>query len=190
MQPKFRIKAFSLFTPLSSKASISDFENVYKEYYVRLYRYAFDFVNDIDTSKDIVSEVFSKLWKIYQNIDKDKLAKFLYVCVRNESMNYLRKQKGMDKYTQYCLAAFSEEDDSYLDNLDERLDEIYQVINTLPPKTQFVLEQCYMHQHTYKEVAAMMEITTDGVKKHITKAFSVLRHHFKSKSGSSFVKKE
>lgn len=164
---------------MSSKTSITDFENVYKEYYVRLYRYAFDFVNDIDTSKDIVSEVFSKLWKIYHHIDKSKLANFLYVCVRNESMNYLRKQKGMDKYTQYCQAAFSEEDDNYFDNLDERLDEIYQVIHTLPPKTQFVLEQCYMHQCTYKEVAAMMGITTDGVKKHITKAFSILRNHFK-----------
>lgn len=90
--------------------SISAFENVYKTYYIRMYHYAYGFVNDIDAGKDIVSDVFSKLWKDFHNIDMDKVSSYLYVCVRNESMNYLRKQKGMAKYVEYCKSAFSEED--------------------------------------------------------------------------------
>ncbi len=158
--------------------SISDFESVYKEYYIRLYHYAFDFVDDMDASKDIVSEVFSKLWKDYRHLDLGKLPSLLYVCVRNECMNHLRKRKGMDKYVEYCKAAFSEEDESYWQVMDDRLAEVAKVMDTMPPKTRFVLEQCYIEQHTYKEVAGMMGITTDGVKKHIVKAFSQLRSHF------------
>ena len=75
-----------------------------------MYHYAYGFVNDIDAGKDIVSDVFSKLWKDFHNIDMDKVSSYLYVCVRNESMNYLRKQKGMAKYVEYCKSAFSEED--------------------------------------------------------------------------------
>lgn len=161
--------------------TIADFENVYKTYYVRLYHYAFDFINDMDASKDVVSEVFSKLWKSFPHIDMDKIPNLLYVCVRNESMNYLRKQKGMNKYVEYCKAAFSEEDDNYWLAFDERITEIQKVIDTMPPKTQFVLEQCYIQGHTYKEVGAMMDITTNGVKKHITKAFSILRDYFHKK---------
>lgn len=162
-------------------STISDFECVYKEYYVRLYHYAYDFVNDTDASKDIVSEVFSKLWKNYRHLDKDKLPSFLYVCVRNESMNYLRKRRGMDKYVEYCKAAFSEEDESYWQIMDDRITEIGKVIDAMPSKTRFVIEQCYLEQHTYKEVAEMLDITTDGVKKHVVKAFSLLRNHFNIK---------
>lgn len=166
---------------MSKATSISEFEIVYKTYYVRMYRYAYNFVNDIDISKDIVSDVFSKIWRDFENLDKESISSYLYVCVRNESMNYLRKQKGMSKYIEYCKSAFSEEDESYWQSMDERLTEIGRVIDTMPPKTKFVLEQCYMNGHTYKEVAEMMEITTNGIKKHITKAFAMLRSHFKEK---------
>lgn len=63
-----------------------------------MYHYAYGFINDMDASKDVVSDVFSKLWKDFSDIDLDKVSSYLYVCVRNESMNYLRKQKGMAKY--------------------------------------------------------------------------------------------
>ena len=48
---------------LSKTNSISAFENVYKTYYIRMYHYAYGFINDMDASKDVVSDVFSKLWK-------------------------------------------------------------------------------------------------------------------------------
>lgn len=48
---------------MAYNTSVTDFENVYKEYYIRLYRYAFSFLDDADASKDIVADVFSKYWK-------------------------------------------------------------------------------------------------------------------------------
>lgn len=102
---------------LSKTNSISAFENVYKTYYIRMYHYAYGFINDMDASKDVVSDVFSKLWKDFSDIDLDKVSSYLYVCVRNESMNYLRKQKGMAKYVEYCKSAFSEEDENYWQNM-------------------------------------------------------------------------
>ena len=87
----------------------------------------------------------------------------------------------MDKYTEYCKASFSEEDDDYWQFMEERMDEIGAVIDTMPSKTRFVLEQCYFEEHTYKEVAEMLDISTNGVKKHIMKAFSMLRSHFQIK---------
>lgn len=166
---------------MSDITTIADFERIYKEYYIRLYRYAYGFVGNIDISKDIVSEVFTKLWKEHSKLSFEKLPNMLFICVRNESMNYLRKQKGMDKYTEYCKASFSEENDDYWQFMEERMDEIGAVIDTMPSKTRFVLEQCYFEEHTYKEVAEMLDISTNGVKKHIMKAFSMLRSHFQIK---------
>lgn len=158
--------------------SITEFEHLFKLYYTRLYLYANAFVDDIDVSKDIVSDVFSNLWKGNRPVADDRIKSYLYRSVRNGCMNYLRKQSGMDRYVQYCKASLTEEDENYWDNLNPRLEEMNRIIKEMTPKMRFVLEQCYLHEKSYKEVAAMMDISTDGVKCHIVRAFSLLRQHF------------
>ena len=48
----------------------------------------------------------------------------------------------------------------------------------MPPQRRFVLEQCFFHKKSYREVAAILGITTDGVKRHITTALRNLRDEF------------
>lgn len=162
-------------------ASISQFEGVYRKYYIRLCRYAWSFVNDMDAARDIVSDVFSDLWRERDRVEESTVSQYLYTIVRNRSLNFLRHEHGVEKYIEYCKAAEQFEDDEYLRDIDSRLEEIRRVIATMPVKTQHVLRQCYINGMSYKEVAAEMGITTDGVKKHITKAFSILRTHFNVK---------
>lgn len=166
-------------------ASISQFEVVYKQYYIRLCRYAWSFVDDMDAAKDVVSEVFLKFWNERESINLDTVGQYLYKAVRNQSLNWLRKEQGMQKYFEYCKAAETFEADMYLKNMDSRLDEMLRVIGTMPAKTQHVLRQCYVNGLSYKEVATELGITTDGVKKHITKAFALLRSHFNVKKNQS-----
>lgn len=161
--------------------SVSEFEQIYKDYYPRLYHYAYDFIEDTDASEDIVSEVFFHLWHERGSLKPDTLSSYLYVTVRNRCLNYLRHQKGKSAYEAYCRAAFSEEDDNYWQIMEERISEMRREIDKMPQKTCFVLEQCYLNGHTYREVGEMMGITDNGVKKHIVKAFAILREHFKVK---------
>ena len=59
----------------------------------------------------------------------------------------------------------------WLEAQEERIAEVNRVIDSMSVKTQRVLQECYFNNRTYKETAAMLGITPDGVKKHITKAF-------------------
>lgn len=161
--------------------SIQEFEGIYKHYYSRLYHYAYDFVDDEGASDDIVSEVFSTLWRERAHIRMESLTTYLFVSVRNKSLNYIRHQKSMLAYEAYCKASFTEEDENYWQTMDERIAEMKREIDKMSEKTRFVLEQCYLENHTYKEVAQMMGISTEGVKKHIVKAFAILRKHFNVK---------
>ena len=68
-----------------------EFEKLFCENYSRLYYFAYDFVEDIETSKDIVSEVFASIWKEKGRMDKDKILGYLYVSVRNQCFNHLKK---------------------------------------------------------------------------------------------------
>ena len=161
--------------------TITDFEQIFREYYVRLCRYAYSFVNDESVSEDIVSEVYSCLWRKREELEYSNISSYLYISVHNRSINYLRNLQGQNKFLERWKMVLATDNPSAQANLEERIAEMKKVIDQMAPKTRFVLEQCYMEGHSYQEVATMLSITTDGVKKHIVKAFAMLREHFNVK---------
>lgn len=153
-----------------------DFEELYRKYYLRLYYFAYDFVEDIDSSKDIVNEVFEAIWNNWQQIDMDRIGSYLYVSVRNHCVNYLRRNRPTVSYEQF-LNIISEEDTEYWLEMEELLQTIAREIDLLPPKTRHVFEECYLNDHTYQEAADILGITPSGIKKHIVKGLATLRQH-------------
>ncbi len=159
--------------------SPSQFEQVFREQYSRLYYYANDFVQDDEAARDIVSDVFTAVWNERGRMMATTLPAYLMTSVRNQSINYLRKNTGRESFepseAMASLMADSEED---LSTLNERLDKLQNTLNRLPEKTRFVIEECYYRDKKYSEVAHEMGITPDGVKKHVVKAFRLLRESF------------
>lgn len=167
--------------------STQEFKSIFHEYYSRLYYFAYDFVGDIEVSKDIVSDVFTKVWENRSNIQKDQFLGYLFISVRNNCLNYIRKQKNNNDYIEFCMEVVKEEGDDGWQNLEDRISEMTKVISEMSPRTRYILEECYYHHKKYKEVAEVLEITTDGVKKHVSKAFSILREHFNVKKAKDEV---
>ena len=156
-----------------------DFESIFKQQYTQLFYFAFDLTGDEEASKDLVSEVFATLWRKHEELKGDNLHGYLFICVRNRCFSYLKEQKGKQEFLDYCRTTFTEEDEDYWNDMEERIHDMDAVIATMPERTQFVLEHCYYHRLSYKEVGNLLGITADGVKKHIMKAFSILREHYK-----------
>lgn len=167
---------------MSELLSPGEFEKLYREHYTRLFYYAYDFMNDNETSRDIVANVFARLWSNIGSVKKQGIESYLKVCVRNECVNLLRKEKTREKYMKYVKASMALEDtDEPWQVMEERLQAMENAIANMSEKTRFALEQCALHSHTYKEVAEMMGITPDAVKSHITRAYAILRevYHIK-----------
>jgi RNA polymerase sigma-70 factor (family 1) len=160
------------------KITVQNFEHLFREYYSRLYFYAFDYVEDIEVSKDIVSDVFTSIWKMRERINYDKATSYLFVSVRNQCVDYIRKQRCQNDYSNFYLNLIEEEEEESFEQIEFRIEEMSKVIDTLPPLTRFVLEECYFHHKKYKEVADDLKMSTNGIKKHIVKAFAKLREHF------------
>ena len=160
---------------------LGQFETLYRENYSRMFRVAFDFLQDNELSRDVVSEVFAKIWQKREQIELAKVEGYLFLAVRNQCYNILRDRGLHDKYADYVKHFYDNIELSMIDQADERLAQLSRAMEKLPDKTRFVLQQCYFEEHTYREVAEMLDITTDGVKKHVVKAFSVLREFFNVK---------
>ena len=140
--------------------------------------YALTFIDDTETCRDIVSDVFETLWQEYDTIRRDTLTAYLYACVKNRCIDLLRRRSVKERYVTF----YSLDLKGGLLNTDaeeqERIARIEKVIEHMPAQRQFVLKECFYHKKTYKEVADILGITTEGIKKHIKTALKNLRDEF------------
>lgn len=83
------------FTKISHEDDHTSFKELYRFYFVRLFRFCQTIVHNKESAEEIVHNVFMKLWErratAYQIENPDV---FLYVSVKNSSIDYLRKSRS------------------------------------------------------------------------------------------------
>lgn len=124
-----------------NRLSKERFEAVYKTYYTRLYYYCFQFVVDEETSKDIVNDVFEKIWSQCNELNPGTLSSYLYTLVRNRCLDYLRHRKVEQQYVELYHMIAEEVDDS--DLYEERMTRIERIIAELGEPTKGIFTRCY-----------------------------------------------
>ncbi len=164
-----------------------EFEALFKEHYTPLYHYAYRFLNDMETSKDVVSSAFEYLWQNYEEIRKGSPVSALYRTVRTKSIDCWRHAQVEAKYAEVYSQTVSETDEDEEEEKEEQLERVRKVLEQLPPQTRHILEECYFNQRKYAEVAEMLNISTNAVKKHIMKALRLLREEFNIKKRENEV---
>ena len=111
---------------------------------VKIYRsidyYTFQFITDEENSKDIVNDVFEKIWIQRHELKLETLSSYLYTLVRNRCLDYLRHKKVEQQYADlYDLISQKEFDDSEL--YEYRMSRIEKIIEKLgePTKGIFII---------------------------------------------------
>src|SRR5712664_463899 len=67
------------------------FEKFYRQYFVRLYRFCFSILHRKEPAEEIVHDVFMNCWKKREELSSIRnLEVYLYVSVKNHSLNHLR----------------------------------------------------------------------------------------------------
>ena len=90
----------NLFRKIAVHDSREAFKELFFEFYPALCIFAQRYVNDPETSEDIVQETFLKIWKNRKTIDiRLSFRNFLLTSVRNSCTDYLRKESITTKYT-------------------------------------------------------------------------------------------
>lgn len=159
----------------------ADFDFLFKEYYIQLYYYAFQLINNREASKDIASDAFEFIWTNYTKINKATAKSYLYIYVRNKCIDYLRHQSVHEQYAQLYLKLTETYTTTEYKEYDERMLRIQKAMSTLTAHTRHILEECYIRRKKYQEVADELDISVSAVRKHIVKALAVLRNEFAKK---------
>lgn len=159
------------------------YKTLFLHFHKPLLELAYSFVHSRETAEELVCDVLMKVWTMKEALLKINNLKFyLYQSVRNSSLNELKKNK---KHSGLDIEDLTMQPDESLYNPEELLikDELnYRItsaINELPPKCKQVYKLVREEGFTYKEVAQLLDISTNTVDRHLNNALHKLMHAVK-----------
>jgi RNA polymerase sigma-70 factor (ECF subfamily) len=163
------------------------FEKLYKLYFPRLYAFSLKIINDGALAKDLVQNVFIKIWESPLSVNIENPESFLYQMVRNASLNYIRHLKVVDNLKSKVKDHYLGEELYYIDMvgnkpyilIEKELEgRIMDVMNSLPEKCLAVFQMSRIDGLKNREIADQLGISIKAVEKHISKALHIYRNNF------------
>ena len=97
--------------------------------------------------------------------------------MRRKSLDYLKHQTVKNKYAKLYLALHDEVSTEF-DEEEDRMIKVEQVMAEMPARTRFIFDQCYFENKKYEEVAEILGVSRDGIRKNIIKGLTMLRAAF------------
>lgn len=129
-------------------------------------------------AEDIVANAFYKLFHARANMRSfEHVKRWLYVIVRNESIDYLRA-KTRQKESQHDLAYLESGVEEQAETERVRtilLQDIHKEIERLPKQRKTILRLYFFEQKNTSEIAEIMQLSPQTVLNHKTKALDALR---------------
>jgi RNA polymerase sigma-70 factor (family 1) len=157
------------------------FEKIYQLYSPRLFAKLVRLVKSESQAKEILQDVFLKLWEHRVFIDPEKsFRSYLFKIAENKIYDFFRKA-ARDKNIELKLIAFSIADRNVKDEYsgdDEHLAMLKQAIELLPPQRRLVIRLCKLDAKSYKEVSELLGISVSTISDHIVKGTKSIRDHF------------
>lgn len=134
------------------------------------------FTGDLDTSKNIVHEVFIQLWEKFDSLPADANYKsYCYTAVRNRCLNYIRDKKKFVTIENVPDHGASETNTSL--EAVELGEKIEAALASLPEKCRMVFELSRLEGLKYAEIAEKMNISVKTVEAQMSKALAIMKDH-------------
>ncbi len=156
------------------------FRTLFEETYPGLQRYATSLLGDPDAAKDVVQEVFLRIWKRRETLDPGRSVKsLLYTAVRNLSFNEDRTATSRK-----ILLTTIEKPDLVPDASEgmgaKMLGKKFQEwIREMPDKRREAFQLSRFDGLSYAEIARLMGLSVRTVERHIQLALRHLRDRLK-----------
>lgn len=176
-------------TGKSGLNNYSDFEQFFRTHQPRMVLYANRLVDDWETARDIVQEVFLSFWENKHRIELTvSLQSYLFTAVKNQCANYIKHKIVVQKYTELTQAEFRELEINYYTTTDEQHlklfeqelgEKIERSVRTLPEQCRRTFELSRFEGLKSGEIAKKMNISVRTVETQLYRALKVLKELLK-----------
>ncbi len=160
------------------QAKEQQFKELFLSEYGRMYKAAYILLGDEDEAKDVVQDIFAKLWAGTAPIKEESKKTFLLTCVRNRCLNIIAQRQTHQESITFLMPAVIESeayDEKIVDAINRYVDE------RLTPQTSRIIKMHYNEDLSYKEISHSLGISLSAVNKHIVQGLRKLRSTFKNR---------
>ena len=151
--------------------SEQEFNKKYELYSQELMNISYGYTKNRDDSLDIIQNVFTKLVnnsKQFNNLNEEKY--WLIRVTINECKDFLRKKSRRPIVNADLVNSFAKTDSE-----DEQLHYLADVVKTFPEKYRVVLILFYWDSLSIKEIASVLKVSEDAVKKRLERARNLIK---------------
>ncbi len=152
------------------------YEIVFKKYYQPLVIFVMRHVGDEDVAKDIVQDIFFKLFENSHSLpDNFRLKSWFYKVARNTAVDYLRHLQVEDRYKFLMAEAMVN-----IPDMDEEIDEdvynkVHQAMESLPEQCRLIIKLNVLEGKKYLEIAEELGITINTIRTQVSRGYKKLR---------------
>ncbi|MCL2455913.1 MAG: RNA polymerase sigma factor [Defluviitaleaceae bacterium] len=157
--------------------TFAELENVYDEYFAKIYNHLYYRVLSKDLSDDLTSDVFLKVVKNLDGFDETKASfkTWIYTIANNTLIDYYRRRKNE--------AGFLEESDEPVCHFDEQsgifkseeLRLLHDALSTLDERTREVVSLKYNAEMSIRDIAKLIGINESTASTLHTRGLAKLR---------------
>ena len=155
--------------------TVREYEQLFKQNFERLYYHSLDIVHNEDVARDVVSDVFVNVWRLRDKVAMDTALSYLYTSVRNRSLDQLRHRSRHVPLIEEVIQELEHYSDTDWEEYEARIDAIKAELNRQPERVRRVLYLRFYEQKSNQDVADMLGISVDGVKKIVQRSFAQMR---------------
>jgi len=169
---------------------MDEFEELVDQYYQALYRFGISLAKNPDRAADLVQQTFV-IWaqKGHQLKDRSKAKTWLFTTLYREHLSNARRSQ---RYPELEIGEMEHEIGGMEDGLDRKLDaqRAVNLLGKLDETFRAPLTLFYLQQHSYKEIAEILDVPIGTVMSRISRGKEQLRKdmHSSKDAGSRIVK--
>lgn len=160
--------------------SSSAFRQLYTIYHNDIYAYSLSLLKSKARAKDLVQEVFMKIWLKRETLNPELSVKsFLFTITRNLAFNELSKAANKRKMREAVFYKSQKVNDP----ADQQLMEAHyekikqQALAELTPRCKLVFEMSRQNEMTYQEISEELGVSPNTVRNQMSSALSTIKEY-------------
>lgn len=167
-----------LVAKLALNSDPSAYKQLFLHFHSRLLQFSFAITHNRESSEEVVSDVFLKIWTGRQTLlQVHNFSLYLYVSTKNLSLNCLARQKRNELLyldeAKVDLPSFSPNPEQALIS-NETVRRLQAAVADLPPRCRLIFKLVKEDGLSYKEVSELLHLSTKTVGNQMTIALRKL----------------
>lgn len=160
---------------LNSHMTRKEYNIAVDQFADRLYRFVLKNLKDVDSSKDVVQEVFVKLWEKHENVQFEKVKSYLFTSAYRGVIDLYRKRKRLSEFDTVAESEYSH--NKQYSDLSEILEK---AVAKLPEVQRSAILLRDYEGYSYQEIGEILSLNESQVKVYIFRGRKFLQNYLKS----------